>query len=173
MTNVPKMPDLNRFVQRSIFPPMPTDRCVLNRLRNSTNNVINRGILESSRIEPSMVHSSRKRISFGDDEPSSSQQSVDMTYMGGNSSSSFQSLLFDSNNNSNNATTGRDNGTCSSSFPKVEHDSPQNGVRKDVKLISDAAETEELFGKATNLHCICRYGGVSKRELRTVTALIK
>lgn len=146
-----RVPDFNRFVDnKSAFP------AALNRLRNSTHNAISRGLLGSAvKSEPSLAgHSSRKRITFGDDDtPSSNPQQAAGSYMGG-PSASFQSLLFDSNNNNNSShnqpANGRGtNGTGPTSFAvKAEHDSPRNGVRKDVKLISDAAETEELFGRS-------------------------
>lgn len=136
------------------------DRCVLNRLRNSTHNAISRGLLgsavKSQASSPVTVHSSRKRITFGDDTPSNSQPAATGgTYLGG-PSAAFQSLLFDSNNNNNSSSSHNQpaserggNGTGATSFAaKEEHDSPRNGVRKDVKLISDAAETEELFGRS-------------------------
>lgn len=150
MASVTRLPDYNRFVDKSTFPATANDRCVVNRLRNSsTNNAINRGILGGSpKNQQSLMHSSRKRITFGDDETSSSsqqqQQSAGMTYLGGNSSA-FQSLLFDAHANPSNQQPTARPGTTS--FTKEEHDSPRNGVRKDVKLISDAAETEELFGR--------------------------
>lgn len=157
-----RIPDFNRFVDnKPHFPALASnDRCVLNRLRNSTHNAISRGLLgsavKSQASSPVTVHSSRKRITFGDDTPSNSQPAATGgTYLGG-PSAAFQSLLFDSNNNNNSSSShnqpasGRGgNGTGATSFAaKEEHDSPRNGVRKDVKLISDAAETEELFGRS-------------------------
>lgn len=126
---------------------------MLNHLRNSNNNAISRGILGSPKNQQALVHSSsRKRITFDEDEPSSSQQSIGMSYpTAGAQGTSFQSLLFDSNNNPSN--NPQANGAAPS-FPKEEHDSPRNGVRKDVKLNGDMTETEELFGKCQHLNCL-------------------
>lgn len=153
VANLPRIPDFT-------FPAMMPAN---DRFRNSTN-AITRGLLGAPRNPQAAMQSSRKRITFGDDEPSGShqaQQSVALTsYMAGNSA--FQSLLFDSNNN---------NGAPSA---KVENDSPRNGVRKDVKLISDAAETEELFGTqiAVNIASIAIFTRirVAQQELLAVTA---
>lgn len=114
---------------------------------------MSRGLMSSAKNPPSIIQNSRKRITFGDDEPSNFQQ----TGVGAAFNPSFQSLLFD-NTNSNNAQSSRGSLSRTTSFAKEEHDSPRNGVRKDVKLISDAAEPEELFGKL--LKIIGRFHGV-------------
>ena len=171
------MPDFNRFVDNksSMFPLMPND--AVNRLRNSTN-AINRGLLGPSpknQQGTALTHptSSRKRITFGEDDLPSAGQSVGLPY----NSSAFSSL-FDSNNNPNHNQNNRLNAGTSNiaPFPKEEHDSPKNGVRKDVKLISDAAETEELFGEF--FHVYGRFNrqgvtdvGVARQGLLAVTAL--
>lgn len=147
---VQKTSDFNRFGDKSApFPHMANERCVVSRLRNNTSNAMNRIVGSSPKNQQALMHSSRKRITFGDDETfSSSQQPAGMSYLGGNGpAAALHSLLFDSHNNGSNPAASRSNGTgASTTFTKEEHDSPRNGVRKDVKLISDAAETEELFG---------------------------
>lgn len=122
---------------------------------------MSRGLMSSAKNPPSIIQNSRKRITFGDDEPSNFQQ----TGVGAAFNPSFQSLLFD-NTNSNNAQSSRGSLSRTTSFAKEEHDSPRNGVRKDVKLISDAAEPEELFGKLLKNYWSISWGGFKNYKFR-------
>lgn len=110
------------------------DKCI-------TSNPVGRSLFGASRNpSTSLLQSCRKLITFDEDESSNSQPTPFTP-------PSFQTILFDTNNNPNNSQSNRGTGTSrASTFVKEEHDSPRNGVRKDVKLISDAAEPEELFG---------------------------
>lgn len=108
---------------------------------------------------PSITQNSRKRITFGDEGPSN-LQTDEVAF-----NPSFQSLLFDTNNNSNSPQSSRGTVSRATPFVKEEHDSPKNGVRKDVKLISDAAEPEELFGTHIQVLIGRFHGGFQQIEI--------